>query len=359
MASKITLKLNHGKGNPRNSEGAFVTLADGRVMYAYTRFYGSSEGDDGRATIAARYSADGGRTWSSKDRLLVRNEGRMNVMSVSLLRLQDGRIALFYLCKNGITDNLPYMRISADEGESWGNPVRCIGSSGYYVVNNDRVVQLRSGRLIMPAAYHRTRSTDGTPRSEEHDPRALTIYFHSDDVGRTWHESNDCCSLPIRSESGLQEPGVVELKRGRLYGWARTDTGYQWELRSRDRGDTWTQPQRSRFKSPCSPLSIKRIAATGDLLAVWNDHSNRWKLATTGADKARRRTPLVLATSADEGRTWRNAKLIETARNRGFCYTAIHGVDDSVLLAYSCGYGSNWGLPDSCIRRVTLDWIYG
>ncbi|HCN06526.1 MAG TPA: hypothetical protein DIT01_01235 [Lentisphaeria bacterium] len=210
-------------------------------MYAYTRFYGSNEDDYGRATIAARYSADGGRTWSSKDRLLVRNEGRMNVMSVSLLRLQDGHIALFYLCKNGISDNLPYMRISADEGESWGNPVRCIGSSGYYVVNNDRVVQLRSGRLIMPAAYHRTRSTDGTPRSEQHDPRALTMYFHSDDVGRTWHESNDCWSLPIRSESGLQEPGVVELKQGRLYGWARTDTGYQWELRSRDRGDTWTR----------------------------------------------------------------------------------------------------------------------
>ena len=78
-----------------------------------------------------------------------------------------------------------------------------------------------------------------------------------------------------------------------------------------------------------------------------------------GGDKARRRTPLALATSADEGSTWRNAKLIKTARNRGFYYTAFHGVDDSVLLAYSCGNGSNWGLPDSCIRRVTLDWIYG
>jgi hypothetical protein len=64
---------------------------------------------------------------------------------------------------------------------------------------------------------------------------------------------------------------------------------------------------------------------------------------------------LALATSADEGSTWRNAKLIKTARNRGFYYTAFHGVDDSVLLAYSCGNGSNWGLPDSCIRRVTLD----
>ena len=358
MGSRIVLRLDRGKGNPRNSEGAFVTLADGRLMYAYTRFYGRNENDYGKATIVARYSADGGRTWSTDDRRLVPNEGRMNVMSVSLLRLQDGRISLFYLCKNSIRDCLPYMRLSDDEGETWGAPVLCVHSPGYFVVNNDRVVQLRSGRLIIPAAFHRTCSFDGTPQGEQHDPRALTMFFYSDDGGCTWHESDDWWSLPMRTNSGLQEPGVVELKRGRLYGWARTDAGYQWEMRSRNRGDTWTTPQRSRFKSPCSPLSIKRIPATGHLLAVWNDHSSRWNLPKAGKDGVPVRTPLVLATSADEGRTWRNAKLIETARNRGFCYTAIHSIDDAVLLAYSCGLGTNWGLPDSCIRRITLDWIY-
>lgn len=38
--------------------------------------------------------------WSKDDTEVVPNEGAMNVMSVSLLRLQDDSIALFYLRKN-------------------------------------------------------------------------------------------------------------------------------------------------------------------------------------------------------------------------------------------------------------------
>ncbi len=35
MTSRITAELTHGPGNPRNSEGAFVTLADGRIFTIY------------------------------------------------------------------------------------------------------------------------------------------------------------------------------------------------------------------------------------------------------------------------------------------------------------------------------------
>ncbi|HEV2273258.1 MAG TPA: sialidase family protein, partial [Acidobacteriaceae bacterium] len=78
-----------GPNNPRNSEGAFLALRDGRLFFAYSRFEGSDGGDFGHATIAGRYSADGGRTWSAQDVPVVQKEGAMNVMSVSLLRLKD------------------------------------------------------------------------------------------------------------------------------------------------------------------------------------------------------------------------------------------------------------------------------
>jgi len=45
-ASVITLELRHKRNNPRNSEGAFITLADGRILFAYSRYYGSSWSDD-------------------------------------------------------------------------------------------------------------------------------------------------------------------------------------------------------------------------------------------------------------------------------------------------------------------------
>src|SRR4051794_10748215 len=55
-----------GPGNPRNTEGSFVQLRDGRILFAYSHFTGGGDDNDA-ATITGRYSSDGGRTWSSTD----------------------------------------------------------------------------------------------------------------------------------------------------------------------------------------------------------------------------------------------------------------------------------------------------
>ncbi len=361
----ITLQLKHKRNNPRNSEGAFITLADGRILFAYSRYYGASWSDVATATISARLSSDAGRSWSKRDRLLVANEGKCNVMSPSLLGLRDGRIALFYLRTNDFHDCRMLMRSSGDEGETWSEPAPCIPAPGYFVVNNDRVVRLASGRIVIPAAYHRPKLDSDATSWNAWDPRAITLFYCSDDEGVSWFESRDWWSLPVRSQSGMQEPGVVELKSRQLYAWARTDTGRQWEMRSRDRGATWSPPRPSRFRSPNSALSIKRIPATGDLLAVWNDRDPRWKLpppvlgAGFGENSSWGRTPLALALSSDEGKTWKNNKLIENDPRRGFCYTAIHFIGGAILLAYCCGGVRGGVLQDLRIRRLTLDWVYG
>lgn len=355
--SDIVLHLRHGRNNPRNSEGAFIDLADGRIMFAYSRYYGSSWSDNAPATISARFSSDGGLTWSKRDRLLVANEGGFNVMSPSLLHLRNGRIGLFYLKKNHLHDCRMLMRTSADEGKTWSEAVQCISAPGYFVVNNDRIIRLKSGRIVIPAAYHRPTLESETAVLKECDWRAITLFYFSDDDGETWSESVDWWGLPVKNSSGLQEPGLVELEDGTLYAWARTDTGRQWEMESLDRGETWSPPQPSKFLSPCSSLSIKRIPVTGDLLAVWNDRSRKWKLDRP-AKSSWGRTPLVVAISSNEGTSWKNAKLLESDERRGFCYTAMHFTRDAVLLAYCCG-GVNGGvLQDLCVRRITLDWLY-
>ncbi len=351
QGSSIVLRLRHRRNNPRNSEGSFATLADGRILFAYSRYYGTSWSDHATADIAARTSADGGRSWTPDDRILVKNEGRCNVMSGSLLRLQDGRLALFYARKNGLRDCRLRLRLSSDEGRGWGAPTLCIPSPGYYVVNNDRVVQLRGGRLVAPAAYHRCKWW-----GKEIDLRGIAMCFLSDDRGRTWRESKDWWALPIRSTSGLQEPGVVELRDGRLYGYSRTDCGCQYEFFSEDGGETWSAPRPSPFRSPCSPLSIKRIPATGHLLAVWNDHRGR---RPPPRKSSWGRTPLALAISRDEGATWQAPRVVESDPARGFCYTAVHFTADAVLLAYCCGGRGGGVLQDACIRRLPLAALYG
>ena len=109
-AGNTVFKLLPGPNNPRNSEGDFITLKDGRILFVYSHYTGASGDDHGNAFLAGRYSSDKGKTWTQEDVKIVDQEGDMNVMSVSLLRLKNGEIALFYLRKNSCTDCIPYMR---------------------------------------------------------------------------------------------------------------------------------------------------------------------------------------------------------------------------------------------------------
>ncbi len=329
-----------GPGNPRNGEGDFIKLKDGRVLFVYTHFTGDGS-DHAAAHLAGRFSSDGGRTWTGEDVVVVPNEGGQNVMSVSLLRLQDGRIGLFYLRKNSITDCRPCMRISTDEAKTWGEPTLCINDQiGYYVLNNDRAVQLKSGRIVLPVALH------NTPEYKKPDWAGTIMCYLSDDNGKSWRCGKDqfIAQSPQGKRVMAQEPGVVELKDGRLMMFMRGNGGSQYVCHSADGGDTWSAPGPSNIISPRSPASIKRIPKTGDLILVWNNHQ--------GLDEARRRgrTPLTVALSRDEGKTWEKIKNLEDDPKGSYCYTAISFLDDHVLLAYYT--------RGTQITRFDLDWLY-
>jgi sialidase-1 len=331
------LELPPRPGNPRNSEGAFAELRDGRLLFVYSHFQGASSGDAAKARLAARTSGDGGATWSDDTFIAIpREDEAMNVMSVSLLRLGNGDLGLFYLLRFSWHELRMWLRRSADDGQTWGEPVNCMPAGGYYVVNNDRVVRLKSGRLVIPAARHPARADRN--ESAAVDWRGVATFFLSDDDGRSWRESAGYVTLPVvHTKSGLQEPGVVEMGDGRLWAWARTDLGRQYEMFSADGGETWTLPSPSRFTSPNSPLSMKLIPGTNRLLAVWNPapgYETR-TLVAPGGD----RTPLVLATGTAPAGKWSAARIIDGPEEptAGYCYTAIHFTKDAVLLAYCAG----------------------
>jgi Neuraminidase (sialidase) len=319
------LVIEPGPENPRNSEGDIIELRDGRLCLIYTRFTGGS-GDDAAADLAMRSSQDGGRNWS-EDQIVVRRMDGLNVMSVSLLRLTGGKIALFYLRKTSPTDCRPLMCLSSDEARTWGPPTVCITDEvGYYVLNNDRVVQLPSGRLVLPVAWHRGPGQDW-------DTAGVIMCYLSDDGGKTWRRSTDVFKgyAPDGRRIVVQEPGVIALKDGRLMMYMRTNAGSQYFCYSEDAGETWSRPTPSSLASPLSPASIKRIDSTNDLLCVWNDHSGIHPYITG------RRTPLCFAISKDEGKTWSTSSVIEANPDGWYCYTSITLVKDGVLLAYCAG----------------------
>jgi len=75
---EITLRLEPSPGNPRNSEGDFIQLKDGRILFVYTHFTGGS-GDHASAFLAGRFSDDGGKNWSSESLTVFPNEGTMKI----------------------------------------------------------------------------------------------------------------------------------------------------------------------------------------------------------------------------------------------------------------------------------------
>lgn len=341
---ELVLKLSPGSNNPRNSEGSFITLKDKRLLYVYSKYMGQGSGDHAPAILAGRFSADGGKTWTQNDEVIIEREGKMNVMSVSLLRLQNGDIALFYLKKNSTTDCLPLLRISRDEGKTWGAPIICIpDKQGYFVLNNDRVIQLASGRLLMAVALH------ATPGSKWSEKASLWSYY-SDDNGQTWQAGKE---VPTPAGVITQEPGVVELKNGDVMMFIRASGGRQLLSYSRDKGLSWSAAEASNIASPLSPASIKRIPQTKDLLLVWNNNDGSNPVLKG------KRTPLALAISRDEGKTWQQVKTIAADPDGWYCYIAIHFTKKDVLLAYCAGSQSRrTHLSVTDITRVPLASIY-
>ena len=321
-----------------------------RILFIYTHFTGGGS-DDATAHLASRISSDGGKTWTPKDKVVMENEGKENIMSVSLLRLQDERIALFYLRKNSITDCRPVIRFSTDEGKSWSQPHEVISEKdiGYYVVNNDRLVQLADGRLIFPAARH------NSPSLKKFNGHGTMICFISDDKAKSWHasKSNQDGTKANGKQTMLQEPGLIELSDGRLMMWARTNGGSQFVCYSRDRGETWSQMEASSLKSPVSPASIERLPKTKDLVVVWNDHSDIPK------ELRGKRTPLSIAISSDEGKSWKQVKTLFANPTGWYCYTAIEFTDNDILLGHCAGDRAKGnGLALSQITRVPVAWLY-
>ena len=81
--AKIVL-LPPGPGNPRNSEGDFIQLNDGRILFVYTHFTGGGD-DHSAAHLAGRYSSDGG--------LKFRNLGKPASIDARLL---PGKVAALF-----------------------------------------------------------------------------------------------------------------------------------------------------------------------------------------------------------------------------------------------------------------------
>lgn len=326
--------------HPRYSEGSILPLADGSLLFANTEF-DKSTSDFAPARIVARRSRDGGNTWSQPE-ILQGNVGRLNVMSVTLRRFhsqQGASVGLFYLVKDN-RDNLKvYLRTSADDGPSFGEPRLITNAPGYHVMNNDRVTVLADGRLLCPVAW---------TRNIKSDDHFVSFCYWSDDEGKTWTTGTSRVNL---SRRGAMEPEVLELNDGHVLMIVRTQLGEIYASFSNDRGESWSPAEPWGIRSTESPSTLRRIPTTGDLLLVWNPDYD------AAADHGGNRTPLVAAVSTDEGRTWNAPRTLEDRTDQQYAYTSLAFFERNVLLSYYIADNST-GRISTRFRSLPLDWFY-
>ncbi len=352
--------------NPRNSEGDFIRLDDGRILYAYSCYSGKSHLDHSPCDIAAIYSADEGESWS-EPRIIAHaaDYGVENIMSVSVLRQQDGKIGVYYLIKENTYNTTIGRALSADGEHFTTERCELNACRQYFVVNNQRIKRLSDGSIVAPAAAH--------PKDDKgYERLSVCMCLVSKDDGRSFTPTAPRLTLPKLNkwDRGMQEPGVHEHEDGTIRFWARTRSGYQYEAYSRDEMESFTMPQ-TFVSSPTSPMQMQKDPHTGVLYIIYNPLPERhlgnydpnsnlmdaqlidYDLYTWG------RTPFVIRKSEDDGRTWGKYTVVEDDKDMGYCYPAAFFTEDGcMLLAYCCS-GKNEGTPLAGLRikKIPLNMI--
>src|SRR5690606_12630613 len=151
------------------------------------------------------------------------------------------------------------------------------------------------GRLMMAVALH------NTPGGEWKGQADLFAYY-SDDNGQTWTSSE---MVPNNTDIVTQEPGLIEMKGGRIMMYIRASGGFQQLSFSQDRGYKCSPSETSNSPSPLSPATIEKVTGSGDWLLVWNNNDG------SDPELKGKRTPITAAISSDEGQTLKYIKIIE------------------------------------------------
>lgn len=354
--------------HPRHSSASMIELKDSSVLMAWIEFSKSNlehaAGDDAPADIVAMASRDGGRSWGNYRTLIQRGPNDTSAYSPAFLRLRDGNILFKYELYHRFVRNEDCC-ISAcacrsrDECKTFSSPVTIWNRSARHMGFQNDVRQLSTGRLIVPAVVMKGKILQDDGKGLSPAGTMVCGCFYSDNQGKTWEECESYVYLPMR---GAMEPGIEELKDGRLVMVMRTQLGSVFKSISSDGGRTWSKAQTTGLHSPESYPALARIPQTGDLLLVWN-HS----LYDPKFDHYGKRTPLSVAISRDDGCTWEKIKDIETDPGWEFTNPSVMATSQgAVLITYEASKYVSVVPPGKLGRSrmslklaiVYLDWLY-
>ena len=197
-----------------------------------------------------------------------------------------------------------FVRRSTDDGSSWSGqePIPKVQKSPQYPnLRGPFVFSVEltgKGRIIIPEDYLVGR--------EGPDPDVIGTTV-SDDGGRTWQRAalfGPPDPLP-KAPEGFGEPAVAELADGTCWMVFRSLFGHLWQATSTDGGLNWGPPCSTGLASTLANAKVRRIPGSDAVVLFWNN-GRPGPSRDFGAVPSiyRPRSPLVLAVSGDNCRSW-------------------------------------------------------
>lgn len=297
---------------PYKHPASITELDDGSLYIAY--YGGSGEYEDDTAVYGSRLEP--GATQWTPPAVIADTPGRGEGNPV-VWQAPDGRVWLFYVNRYGDTWCTARVKakISQDGARTWSDSFMLTFEPG--TMARGKPLALMDGDFLLPM-YHET----GGDR-ERLDPTTSSFFLRYHPPANAWTETNR-----IASPTGNLQPQPVQFTEDHLVcylrrggGYDPDETGYIQKSESHDGGRTWSDAVNTEFPNPNAAVDAV-VLDNGHLLLTYNDSMND-------------RTPLSVAISTDQGKTFKYKRDIAGGDN-SFAYPyVIQTQDGKIRLLYT------------------------
>lgn len=261
-----------------------VEVEAGKLIAAW--FGGDDEGAKNVQIWASHFD---GKTWSEP--AVVGSEPNQPCWNPVLFKTAKGSLHLWYKAGPSPERWTGFVRTSKDSGKTWTAPEMM--PAGMWGPVRAKPIQLKDGTILAGTSLESYRNW--TPYVDR-----------STDDGKTWKRSNP---FPVPGKMRQIQPTLFEAKEGRIVALMRSsDPRKVCRAESKDGGETFSPAEETDLANPSAGIDVVKTRM-GDVFLIFNP----LPIA---------RTPISLALSRDDGKTWKKVADLETELGE-FSYPAM------------------------------------
>ena len=292
---------------PESHGSTIVELPNGDLLAAW--YAGSREKGSDVAILAVRRRL-GHDQWGAP--FVLANDPQRSEGNPALFVDEQGTVWLFYNVMygsgegrtrqgTGWTSCKIHYKTSTDGGLTWRTPCTLTEEWGY--ITRCKPLQLKNGDILLPT----------------HDERDWSSLFFIAEKGEPIWSTGQRIDCGGGFHWGNIEPTAIQRSDGDLLCFMRAggpETRRIWQSESFDRGRTWTRPVTVSLPNPDAAVDLLRLA-NGHVILAFNN--------STVA-----RSPLTLALSTDEGRSWGAFRDLDSGEG-AFSYPTLLQTRDGLI----------------------------